>query len=342
MLSRALSLATVMLVIGCFAADPVRAQNLEAGKTPAQIFAGSCTACHKGSRGLLRTVPPGSLPGFLRQHYTTSPDMAKMLSAYLISNGATDTRYRVETPKQQPGDLKPAPRSEPEQSERHGRKPSQEAARPPDADGTADEPHGRKNRHGKRLARPGTENPEAAKPASEGQPPKEAASEHEGRKHGAKQKLSKRGKHGKEEPPKADAKQESPKDEPVTKPETAKGEPGAETGKGETAKGETPRVKTPRMTRPRWKPPKSSLRRSKPPSLTRSSLTHPSLMRPSLNRPNPKAEKPKLAKPKRENLKQASLKQASPKTENQTAARLKRRFPANRRASRCAPILFQR
>jgi hypothetical protein len=238
MLSRALSLATVMLVIGCFAADPVRAQNLEAGKTPAQIFAGSCTACHKGSRGLLRTVPPGSLPGFLRQHYTTSPDMAKMLSAYLISNGATDTRYRVETPKQQPGDLKPAPRSEPEQSERHSRKPSQEAARPPDADGTADEPHGRKNRHGKRLARPGTENPEAAKPASEGQPPKEAASEHEGRKHGAKQKLSKRGKHGKEEPPKADAKQESPKDEPVTKPETAKGEPGAETGKGETAKGE--------------------------------------------------------------------------------------------------------
>src|SRR6185437_7230166 len=235
MLSRALSLATVMLVIGCFAADPVRAQNLEAGKTPAQIFAGSCTACHKGSRGLLRTVPPGSLPGFLRQHYTTSPDMAKMLSAYLISNGAADTRYRAETPKQQPGDLKPAPRSEPEQSERRGRKPSQEAARPDGSGGAAqDEPRGHRNRHGKRLAQPGPENPEAAKPASEEKPPQEAAGDHEGRKHGAKQKLSKRGKHGKDEPPKADAKQESPKDEPVTKPETAKGEPAAETGTGET------------------------------------------------------------------------------------------------------------
>ena len=202
MSTRALSLATVMLVICCFGAGPVRAQNLEAGKTPAQIFAGSCTACHKGSRGLLKTVAPGSLPGFLRQHYTTSPDMAKMLSAYLISNGATDTRYRAEPPKQQPGDLKPAPRSEPEHAERHGRKPPREAARP-DADGVAahDEPHGRKDRHGKRIARPGRENPETAEPGAEPQ-----AGEHDGRKQGAKsKKLTRRGKHGAEEPPKADA-----------------------------------------------------------------------------------------------------------------------------------------
>jgi len=60
MLSRALSLATVMLLIGGFAAAPVRAQNLEAGKSPSQIFAGTCTACHKGARGLLKTVAPGA------------------------------------------------------------------------------------------------------------------------------------------------------------------------------------------------------------------------------------------------------------------------------------------
>src|SRR5580765_5136860 len=92
MLSRALSLATVMLLIGGFAAAPVRAENLEAGKSPSQIFAGTCAACHKGMRGLLKTVAPGSLPGFLRQHYTTSSEMAGMLSAYVLSNGATDTR----------------------------------------------------------------------------------------------------------------------------------------------------------------------------------------------------------------------------------------------------------
>src|SRR5881398_1595532 len=95
MLSRALSLATVTLLIGCFAADPARAQvqNLEAGKSPSQIFSGTCTACHKSPRGLLKTVSPGALPGFLRQHYTTSSGMAESLSAYLVSNGAADKRY---------------------------------------------------------------------------------------------------------------------------------------------------------------------------------------------------------------------------------------------------------
>ena len=94
MLSRALILATVTLLIGDLATAPADAQatNLEAGKSPSQIFAGTCTACHKSPRGLLKTVPAGSLPSFLKQHYTTSPDMAGLLSSYLISNGATDTR----------------------------------------------------------------------------------------------------------------------------------------------------------------------------------------------------------------------------------------------------------
>src|SRR5258707_15240426 len=101
MLSRALILATVMLLVGWFAAAPAgaQAQNLEAGKSPSQIFAGTCNACHKSPRGLLKTVPAGSLPGFLRQHYTTSGDMASLLSSFLISNGATDTRYVGTQPK---------------------------------------------------------------------------------------------------------------------------------------------------------------------------------------------------------------------------------------------------
>jgi len=101
MLSRALTLATVMLLIGCLAADKAQAQatNLEAGKSPSQIFAGTCNACHKSPRGLLKTVPAGSLPTFLRQHYTTSPEMAGVLASFLISNGATDTRYSGGQPK---------------------------------------------------------------------------------------------------------------------------------------------------------------------------------------------------------------------------------------------------
>ena len=84
MSSRALSLATVLLLIGFGATDTVLAQatNLEAGKAPSQLFAQTCNACHKSPRGLLKTVAPGSLPGFLRQHYTTSSDMAGVLASY--------------------------------------------------------------------------------------------------------------------------------------------------------------------------------------------------------------------------------------------------------------------
>src|SRR5882724_2715627 len=189
MLSRALSLATVMLLVGCFAAIPVQAQNLEAGKSPSQIFAGACSACHKSSRGLLKTVPAGSLPGFLREHYTTGSDMASLLSAFLISNGATDTRYVGSQPKQGK-DAKPEaqPAGPPEQLDRQGRRlrpaaPPQEAIRPdteqqaakPDVDGLSPQA-GRRARNAKRPARPG-EAPDAANPAVDGQAPAQTASE---------------------------------------------------------------------------------------------------------------------------------------------------------------------
>src|SRR5881396_3452022 len=99
MLSRALSLATVTLLLGCFAVTPVQAQNLEAGKSPSQIFAGTCNACHKSPRGLLKNVPASSLQGFLRQHYTTSSDMASVLASFLVSNGAADTRFQAKDGK---------------------------------------------------------------------------------------------------------------------------------------------------------------------------------------------------------------------------------------------------
>jgi len=221
MLSRALNLATVTLLIGCFAAGPAlaQAQNLEAGKSPSQIFAGTCNACHKSPRGLLKTVPAGSLQGFLRQHYTTSPEMASLLAGFLVSNGAADTRVVGAKPGEKP---EARPGAAPDQLDRFGRRlrpaPSQEAARP------EPEPNA------KRLARPG-EAPGAEAPA-------QAANERgpDGRKLSAKQKLSKRGKPGEELPSTESAKSEAGKEEPA-KSEAAK----EETPKGETAKVETPK-----------------------------------------------------------------------------------------------------
>ena len=200
MLSRALSLATVTLLIGCLTAGVARAvENLDAGKSPSQIFSNTCSACHKSPRGLLKSVSSSSLPGFLRQHYTTGTDMASVLSSYLISNGAADPRYQS---KDQPKQKDAKQDGKADQPDRLGRRqppaaPAQEASRP-DADGAPPQGEGaRPGRDAKRLARPHTA-PEAAKPA-DGQTPVQAATDS---KSGLRQKQGRRGKPVTEEPPK--------------------------------------------------------------------------------------------------------------------------------------------
>src|SRR3981189_1067290 len=164
MLSRALSLATVALLIGCFAAIPVQAQNLEAGKSPSQIFAGTCSACHKSPRGLLKTVPARALPGHVR-------------AGRVAQWRGCGPRGRPPVP---PKNI-PKPETQPQQAER----PDDGDELPPQA-----EPR-RQGRNAKRLAHP-AEGPDAAKPAVEGRAPAHAASERapEGRKSAAKQRLS--------------------------------------------------------------------------------------------------------------------------------------------------------
>ena len=224
MLSRALSLATVTLLIGCLSAGSGHAQNLEAGKSPSQIFAGACAACHKSPRGLLKSVPAGSLPSFLRQHYTTSSDMAGVLSSYLISNGANDPRYQAKDhPKGAKGgrdagrDARQEVNQSPEQqTERPGRRQRpgaapQEAVRP-DADGLAPQGEARPGHRAKRAARP-SETPEGATPA-DGQP------QGAGEGKPSRKKLGRRGKPAEEVKPDEGARSETPKDE--SKGQTAK------------------------------------------------------------------------------------------------------------------------
>jgi hypothetical protein len=257
MLSRTLSLATVTLLIAGFLAVPAPAQNqnLEAGKTPSQIFAGTCTACHKGPRGLLRAVAPSSLQGFLRQHYTTSPEMASLLASFLVSNGAADRiadqpkSGRAEKPEIKPGGV-------PDQPNRFGRRlrtaPPQDAAKleSESRDGSKAGPDtaepGRQGRGGRRSVRP--EEPAAA----EGQTPAQLSNE----RGTAKQKLGKRSKPGVEEAPKTeDAKTDTAKEEPAkteasqgdtpkneTANEAAKSEGGKSEGKAESDQAEGTKV----------------------------------------------------------------------------------------------------
>lgn len=240
MSSRARIFATVTLLVSCLEGPAAwaQAQNLEAGKSASQLFAGTCNACHKSPRGLLKTVSPGSLTSFLREHYTTSSDMASQLATYLISNGASDGRQAKQGADKQGADKEKQGGNEP--SDRQGRRSrntsTQEATRPDDAPPPAE--GARQGR--KRLTRPG-EPPDEAKPVAN--VPAEPTTERgpDGRRPSAKQR-GKLGKPGAEEPSMANEppKTEQPKTEPI-KTETgtddkAKVEPKEEIGHAEPAK----------------------------------------------------------------------------------------------------------
>jgi hypothetical protein len=196
----------------------------------------------------------GALPGFLRQHYTTSPDMAGLLSSYLISNGASDKRYQGKDAK---SDGKPS--AAPPQLDRQGRplrtsapggKPEaeQQPAAKPDSAGISPQDDGaRKGR--RRLARPAEE---GATPAED----ETAVRQSDGRKPGAKQRMSKRGRAG-EEMPKGDAaKTDSGKEAPAASTVTREDRPAGEAAKDEGAKvsdkpsDETAKVESPKETAP--------------------------------------------------------------------------------------------
>ena len=149
---RALGFAAVLLLVCGGLTRPLQAQeNLDAGKSPSQLFAGNCSACHKSPRGLLKTIPAGSLQGFLRQHYTTSPEMAGVLAGFLTANGAGDSRGK---------------------SARDGRSETRSEARPE----TEAAPAGRKHRRSTKHKHGSGD--EAAKPQAAGEPsdaPKVAA-----------------------------------------------------------------------------------------------------------------------------------------------------------------------
>ena len=239
MLSRALIIATVTILIGCITAVGVRAQeNLDRGKSPSQIFSGTCSACHKSPRGLLKNVQPSSLPGFLRQHYTTGSEMASLLAGFLISNGAADQRYQQKDQSKQK-DARQDPRRDPrqdarpDQPDRFGRRqqpavPATETSRTEPGGARPQGEAARPGRDSRRQAMP-TAAPDANRP-TDGQTPVQAATDS---KQGTKQQ---RGKRAKQEPPKADE---------ATRGDAGKNEPSSDAARIESGKPDASRTESP-------------------------------------------------------------------------------------------------
>src|SRR5215468_11089147 len=85
---------------------PARAQDLDRNKSATKLFASNCASCHRSARGLAKGRISWTLSNYLQQHYTSSPESAQALTAYLQS---------VDTPPAKPRPAKAASaRSQPQ------------------------------------------------------------------------------------------------------------------------------------------------------------------------------------------------------------------------------------
>jgi hypothetical protein len=78
----------IVAVIRLWCSVSADAEDFDAGKSAAQLFASNCSSCHRTPYGLAKRMSSWSLDSFLREHYTASRASADTLSAYLIGVGA--------------------------------------------------------------------------------------------------------------------------------------------------------------------------------------------------------------------------------------------------------------
>ena len=91
-------------------------ENLERGKTAAQLYATNCASCHKSPQSATKTTRIFGLESFLQEHYTPSSQSAATLAAYLNglekqSSGSVRVRgakriSRTNAPKPSPSETK--------------------------------------------------------------------------------------------------------------------------------------------------------------------------------------------------------------------------------------------
>lgn len=107
-----ISVGFLTLVAG-FCAAPAMAQDFSAGKTAAQLFASDCSACHKGPGGLAKGQSVSALTSFLREHYTTKPESAAALAAYLANPANARLTAQPPTTGPKATEDKPGPKPRP-------------------------------------------------------------------------------------------------------------------------------------------------------------------------------------------------------------------------------------
>ena len=134
-------------------------ENLDKGKSGAQLFASDCAICHKTTAGLSRGRVLG-LDSFLREHYTASRESAGTIAAYIQ---ATD---KGPPPPAAAKPVKRTPKGDKKGDEKKPEAGTPGDARPADAKPAEAKPSEAKPSE----AKPSESKPSESKP-SDGQPP---------------------------------------------------------------------------------------------------------------------------------------------------------------------------
>ena len=106
---RGVRLAIGVLALCGAAAGAGAQENLDQGKSPAQLFASDCAICHKSAQGLAKAGGILGLESFLREHYTASRESAAAIASYLQAVGqppAGPARRATTTKRNAKGDDK--------------------------------------------------------------------------------------------------------------------------------------------------------------------------------------------------------------------------------------------
>lgn len=140
--------AALMLV---FTGAAAAQENLDQGKTPAQLYASDCAICHKTPNGMAKSAGAFGLQAFLRVHYTASKEAAAAIAAYVEAvdrGGSAPERAVKRTAKPK------------EKGKRGEAKPAKAEAK---AKGSEAKPVEAKAEAGKPAAKPNEKKPEADK-----------------------------------------------------------------------------------------------------------------------------------------------------------------------------------
>jgi hypothetical protein len=107
--------------------------NIDQDKSPAQLYAGDCAACHKSIRGLANGRSASALAGFLTEHYTASSREASAIAAYVLaSGGAAAARAQPERERSHANAEEPRSREARRPVQPEGKPAANSAARKPE------------------------------------------------------------------------------------------------------------------------------------------------------------------------------------------------------------------